>query len=303
MDASKGFVTLAVGHERYYQLAANLLKSYKLRTKEHYPFALFADRHNKYTKLFDKVIILKTPSYSYNDKLQLLNHPPFTYNIFIDADCLVYGNINAYWDYYFGGDEKYRDGVHCFGKSLSLESHDGWFKIEDIGKYKSAVSFIPQMHGGIIFFTKDNITKQIYKQAQDIAINYSQYKFKYFDKPADEPILALCMAINDIHPIEINTIEAEQAYCFFPATPNILIRHSPCCLSVYKNGAVINNVKLMHWQNINTQKPLYRIEVARLRTNNRVVLSILHAYYYCIYFINKHTNRVMQKLKLLCQRI
>ncbi len=44
----RGFVTLAVGHEKYYKLAANLLKSYKYNTAKSVPFAIIADRRNKY---------------------------------------------------------------------------------------------------------------------------------------------------------------------------------------------------------------------------------------------------------------
>lgn len=75
----------------------------------------------------------------------MLNNPPFDENIFIDADCLVYKDINRYWDYF---PEK---GVTCFGKALPLTSHKGWFEIGDIGEYKEKISFIPQMHGGVIF--------------------------------------------------------------------------------------------------------------------------------------------------------
>ena len=45
----KGFVTLAVGDERYYKLAFNLLLSYRYHNKSSIPFAIIADRKNKYT--------------------------------------------------------------------------------------------------------------------------------------------------------------------------------------------------------------------------------------------------------------
>ena len=41
-----GFVTLAVGDDRYYKLAANLLQSYRLNGNCDAPFAIFADRMN-----------------------------------------------------------------------------------------------------------------------------------------------------------------------------------------------------------------------------------------------------------------
>lgn len=297
MNTTKGFVTLAVGHERYYKLAANLLKSYRLRTKEHYPFAIFADRHNKYTDLFDKVIIIDKPSFSYNDKLELLNNPPYTYNIFIDADCLVYGDINSYWDYYVENSE-YRTGVRCFGKSLPLTSLDGWFKIDDIGEYKNSISFIPQMHGGIIFFTNDHYTERIYQQAQYIAKNYSLYKFKYFDKPADEPILALCMAINHIKPIELNSTESSRAYIFLPAAKAIHIKGQVNYCDA--GGNCISNVKLLHWQNSYTQTDIYWAEIQRLEGHSELYILLGQPFIRIYFYLQSLATRIINKFKHIC---
>lgn len=66
-----GFVTLAVGNEHYYKLAANLLQSYRLNGNSNAPFAIFADRENEYTVLFDKVILMDSPHLSYMDKLNI----------------------------------------------------------------------------------------------------------------------------------------------------------------------------------------------------------------------------------------
>ena len=96
----RGFVTLAVGDEKYYKLATNLLNSYKYNTKNFMPFAIIADRCNEYTEKFDKVVLLERATYSYMDKLEMLNHPPYDENIFIDADCLAYGDINEFWRYF-----------------------------------------------------------------------------------------------------------------------------------------------------------------------------------------------------------
>ena len=104
-----GFVTLAVGDERYYQLAANLLRSYRLNGNCQAPFAIFADRENEYTAMFDKVVLMQSPHRSYLDKLEMLATPPFEHNIFIDADCLIYNDINSFgmqrWEV-FGALEK-----------------------------------------------------------------------------------------------------------------------------------------------------------------------------------------------------
>ena len=48
----KGFVTIACGKDEYYQMACNLLKSYKLHNPDGVPFAILCDRENEYTKQF-----------------------------------------------------------------------------------------------------------------------------------------------------------------------------------------------------------------------------------------------------------
>lgn len=256
---TRGFVTLAVGNEKYYKLAANLLKSYRFHIKEQYPFAIYCDRENEYTKLFDKVIILNNPTCTYLDKLMMFKKAAFDENIFIDADCLVYGDINLYWEYM---PEK---GISCFGKSLPLDSHDGWFEKEDIGEYKEQVNFIPQMHGGIIFFRNDKYALNIYELALKIAENYHQYKFKYFSEPADEPLLALSMAVNGIRPIEVAADKQKKMFLFYPTVQKIHCNINRGILEFSNDGSDWEkNVLLCHWQNVFTNTPIYSKEILRL---------------------------------------
>ena len=53
----RGFVTVVTGAERYYQMAVNLLNSYRFFAKEPLPFAIIAEEENEYTKQFDKTIL------------------------------------------------------------------------------------------------------------------------------------------------------------------------------------------------------------------------------------------------------
>lgn len=280
----RGFVTVAVGEKKYYKLAENLLKSYKYSTNEPMPFAIIADKSNEITKLFDKVVLLKKPSCSYLDKLEMLNDPPFEENIFIDADCLIYGDINEYWKYFP------KRGTTCFGKSLPLTSQDGWSKINDIGEYKEKISFIPSLHGGIIFFRNDDLTKKIYTLAFEIAEQYSQYSFRYFKNPADEPVLALSMAVNESHPIELKE-DAARMFVFYPAVKKVHMDISKKKLCYLNNSNQwINNVLVLHWQNQNTQTPKYKIEIKRMNGN----MSI---FYYFYYYLMWYFGRIFKRVK------
>lgn len=59
MSDLKGFVTVATGSDKYYQLAYNLCLSYRKRGKGKYPFALICDKETKYNSLFDNVVLVK----------------------------------------------------------------------------------------------------------------------------------------------------------------------------------------------------------------------------------------------------
>lgn len=254
-----GFVTLAVGDERYYKLAANLLLSHRLNGNSDAPFAIFADRKNQYTAMFDQVILLDTPHLSYLDKLEMLQQPPFEHNIFIDADCLIYNDVSLLLQ------SAGRGGVYCFGRALPITSTEGWFLLEDIGEYKEQICFIPSMHGGIIFFSQDELTKKIYRLSMKISSEYSSYRFKYFDKPADEPILALASAVCDCPPVELHAEEIGAAFCFLPTVKvqkmNIRKRQL-----VYTDGTGVRGggTTVLHWQNHYTKQPVYGREVDRI---------------------------------------
>ena len=253
---TKGFITLATGNERYFKLASNLLKSYRFFSKNPLPFAIIADHHNKYTDEFDEVIILEDAKSSYMDKLSILINCPFDETIFIDADCLAYQDLNEYWDFY---DFSY--SLTCFGVSNSLNFKNGWFKKEDVGKYGDQISFIPSMHGGCYFIKRSHECQKIYDLAMEINTKYYQYKFKYFDDPADEPILALCMAVFNCHPIEMKTI---NPIVFYPAVTNFESNINFGINSYTAKNKTIKNSYLVHWQNYFTTRALYKTEVDRL---------------------------------------
>lgn len=48
----KGFITLAVGKEKYYKLALNLLKSYRANCSNQFPFVVVCDRKKLFNEKF-----------------------------------------------------------------------------------------------------------------------------------------------------------------------------------------------------------------------------------------------------------
>ena len=197
MAMKRGFVTMATGGDQFYRIALNLLKSYKFFTTEPLSFAIICDRKNSYTEAFDDVIILENATCTYIDKISLLKLVPYDETIFIDADCLAYGDLNILFEKFAGADD-----ISCFGKVLPLDSKNGFFKREDIGKYANEISYCIGIHGGIMFFRKSEVLNKIYDKCNEIKDHYYEYKFRYFKDPADEPLIALSMALYGLRPVD-----------------------------------------------------------------------------------------------------
>lgn len=140
---SHGFLTIAAGDEKYYKMAANLLQSYRYFSKPPLPFAILADRENEYTAKFDDVMLLENAHCNYLDKLSMLESLPYDVNIFIDADCIAYGDLNRLFDMF-----KDADDFSCFGRVLPLNDKTGWFEYENLGELKQKVSYVVGLHGG-----------------------------------------------------------------------------------------------------------------------------------------------------------
>ena len=253
----KGFVTIATGDEKYFILAANLLKSYRYFTKERYPFAIITDKENEYTELFDKVVLLKNAEKNYMDKIKLLDSCPFEENIFIDADCLAYKDLNEYWNYF-----KKADDFSCFGKVLPLDSENGIFRKEDVAEYSDKIKFVTHLHGVIYFIRRSKKCKQLLETCLDIIDNYSKYYFKGFEDPSDESVFALAMAVHNLRPIE----RQAKLYIFLPVANYFKANIQSGYLSYSTTwDERVENGMLVHWANVNTKRMSYKVETYKLQ--------------------------------------
>lgn len=95
-----GSVTIAVGERKYYELANNLLLSYRRHMGRPIPFGIYVEEEKELVSDFDKIIVLNNPQRSYMDKISIKMLPMFDHCVFIDADCLVYGAISLFMKSY-----------------------------------------------------------------------------------------------------------------------------------------------------------------------------------------------------------
>lgn len=243
MSKKRGFVTIATGAEEYYKLAASLYLSYKKFGSGKTPFALICDKENEYSALFDDVVLIQDFRRSTIDKL-LMYHSPYEESIFLDADILILNAIDDLWDIFSKGDD-----VGVFGCTYPADSRRGWFTYDGCGKYKSQVHFMIDMNGGIVYFRKSDRAESIFSTAFRLVEEYSDFDFKRFKEPADEPVMALSMVLHDCHPVD------------FSYNQIIIPGMKKRVTTDYEGNIYIGRkkvqAKLIHFSNIRTKHFLY----------------------------------------------
>lgn len=194
------FVTIATGSDKYFILAVKLLHSFRLHSKDNTPFGIICDRENEYAKEFDFVSIMEDPEGSYMDKLKMYKYSDYEETIFIDADSLIMKDPSVLWD-----DFSAEGDVSAYGKYFPVENTEkGWFEYEHTGKYKKDVDYTVTLHGGAYYFRNTEKAASIFETAIEIAGDYAIYKFRGFQKPADEPVVALSLAVHKCRPHDKN---------------------------------------------------------------------------------------------------
>ena len=196
---TRGFVTLATGSDKYYEMAVNMLRSFRY----HNPgakMAILCDKENEYTAEFDDAVVLDNVHGSYKDKFRLLADSPYDENIFIEPDCFIYRNLDFFWDI------------------LSAESDDSsfgwndsplniWFKSEEsqneIKKFLPDVESFPLFNPGYFFIRKGEKCEKMYRDCMDIADYIMNNPILKNDagllcngKLRDDPVLSLAMEVN-----------------------------------------------------------------------------------------------------------
>jgi len=288
--APRGFVTIATGSDKYYKMALNLLHSYQLNGNSNLPFALICDKDCDISREFDHVVIIPNPHNSFLDKLSLYDTTPYQETIFIDADSLVLQDTNPLWD-----DFAQSDDLSCYGRELPLESLDGWFYYEGMKDLKSQLKFNISMHGGLYYLRKTSRCQAIFDKAIELVDHYRDYSFYYFNEPADEPLLALSMALSDCKPCP------KPMRVVFYITHKEQIRISPSGkMNLYKKSC---NPMILHFGTRNIPRFLYQYSVALVDQKlqncpDSFKLDIyLSVWSKCIpYEIKYHAKTILKKL-------
>ncbi|SHN24046.1 hypothetical protein [Mucilaginibacter sp. OK098] len=205
-------LTIATGKALYINLAANLARSFYLWHKSaditfsivtDHPELLSADVTSKAT-----VITIKPGELGegFSSKLFLDKVAPEGQTLFIDSDCLIFGDLSPVFERFKGMP------VSVVGNYISSGE---WFgDITAICK-KYNVPHIPKFNGGLYYLEKGEVATRIYKRARDIEKQYDEIGFvRLRNRPNDEVIMALAMQLEDMKPlIDDGTIMSDPLAC------------------------------------------------------------------------------------------
>lgn len=262
-EYSRGFVTLATGHEKYYKAAANMLESYRYQNCKT-RFGIICDRENEYTKHFDDVFVLKECNFDYRDKFELFKMCPYDRNFFIEPDCLIYNNIDFFWDVFEGA-----TSVSAFGYNNAELS--AWFDNPDIIVELFGIKSMPLFNPGYFYFEKTEHTKQFYR---DLIIKSQRImqegrfqgdkKIYVKNKLRDDPVIWMAMSdfgffCKDSH---------EKGGCvFLPSIKKIekiSLRKKELDV-IYKSLVRFNNCNILHFSSRRMTEGCYKNQIVILK--------------------------------------
>lgn len=199
---TRGFVTLATGNIKYYKMALNMLRSFKLHNPDA-KMAIVCDKRNEIAEQFDDVVILEKANGNYRDKFSLLVNAPYDETIFIEPDCLIYRNLDFFWDLLAGESD-----FSCFGWNNG--GIDCWFK-SDEEKQKlfelvpdlKEIGDAPLFNPGYFYIRKGDGCQKMYEDclavAEKLSADETLKKYPYIwagNNLRDDPIFDIAMALN-----------------------------------------------------------------------------------------------------------
>ncbi len=212
MEKPLNVLTIATGKKLYVDMAVNLARSFWLwNSASNINFYLATDQPQllaEDVKAYVKIIEIQHGELGegFSPKLHLDKLAPAGQTLFIDSDCLIYGNIENVFERFAG---------HAVSVVGGYISSGEWFgNVAAICK-KFNVKQLPKFNGGIYYLENDDKAAEVYQLARQLETQYDEIAFvRLRNRPNDEVIIALAMALNDESPVaDDGTIMSDPLSC------------------------------------------------------------------------------------------
>ena len=212
MTGPRNILTIATGKKLYVDMAVNLARSFWLwNAGAGIAFYLATDQPELVpddVKHYINIIPVKPGELGegFSSKLHLDKLAPAGQTLFIDSDCLVYGSLEPVFEKFKGHSVSVVGGYISGGE---------WFgDIAAICK-KFNIKQMPKFNGGIYYLENGAKAAKVYELARRLETQYDEIGFvRLRNRPNDEVIVALAMALNGEAPVKDNgTIMSDPLSC------------------------------------------------------------------------------------------
>lgn len=258
---SRGIAVLLFGHQLYLDLTKKLALSIRLNSPG-IPLAVITSFDDpELNELFD-FVLPHEPGFGYGviQKLSIDLYAPFEETVFIDCDCLVFGNINDMW-------EKFRHvSVGVVG---DMVQKGYWYTdIQALCK-KTGHAAIPRTNTGLVFVRRGDEATRIFERARQLLPEYKEFGFHAFrDHVSDEPLIALSLAEYGIEPVEDDKrfyVTVENVYGPFAMD----VMKGYCRFQTYsfdtgKMELMATSGRIVHFPGRNREQFIYKRELWKL---------------------------------------
>jgi hypothetical protein len=185
-----GFMTIAMGHEKYIEQARILSLSLR-RNMPEIPLAIVTDCQNLAASADIIIPAASEIPVGVMQKVFLDEYTPFNETLFIDSDCVVtrpfLKELEQIRKFEFTpAMEKF---TPANGQDEYIDSLPATLKLIGGDKF-------PKFNGGIYFFKDGELSSLVFRTAREIHRNYRRYGIRAFDKsgPGEETVFALALS-------------------------------------------------------------------------------------------------------------
>lgn len=194
-SSNRGILTLAYGHPRFVQQAKYLGMSLALHAP-HLSRTVVTDSSDPQLRSLFTSVIPHRPEFGsgVRQKLYLDQYSPYDETLFIDSDCLVLGNLDAFWAAFAGQ----TFGVPGF-RYLRKGSVDPFIDVDFVLDHLH-ISALPKFNGGTYYFTRSAKASAFFESARQIMDDWRELRLAPFRRngPNDESVYSVAMAMHGL---------------------------------------------------------------------------------------------------------
>jgi len=210
----RSVLTIAGGNKLYIDMACNLAMSFLYWNKDSgIQFYLVTDRADLVPAKLraDINIIAKTPdelNKGFSSKLQIGEFIQTKQTLFIDADCLVYGNLNEVFELFEG------HSTSVIGFNLTEGIDTGFCRDIKSVLAKTGTSYFPMFCGSIYYIEEGETAHNIFRYANSLLSSYDDLGLiRLRNRENEEPLISLSMAKFKQQPVnDTGFIKADRMY-------------------------------------------------------------------------------------------